>query len=83
MAQSNCLDFHWPGIYSMCLGELYTFGYVDSLYQHGVYANSMFWMWLVALPLSQAIFNNHLSLRTRIFVWNRGDDILRLPCPTI
>jgi hypothetical protein len=57
------------------LGSLYVLGralhiwYVDSLYQHGVYANSMFWTWLVALPLSQAIFNNHLKLRTRILLY--------------
>lgn len=54
------------------LGSLYVLGralhiwIVDSVYQHGVYANSMFWMWLVALPLGQAIFNNNLSLRIRI-----------------
>jgi len=57
------------------LGSIYVLGralhiwYVDSLYQHGVYANSMFWMWLVALPLSQAIFNDHLKLRTRILLY--------------
>ena len=57
------------------LGSFYVLGrtlhlwFVDSIYQHGVYANSMFWMWMVTLPLSQAIFNNHLSRRTRILLY--------------
>jgi hypothetical protein len=51
------------------LGRTLHLSFIDSLYQHGVYANSMFWMWLVTLPLSQAIFNNHLSLRTRILLY--------------
>lgn len=57
------------------LGTFYVFGralnlsFIDRLYAHGVYANSMFWMWLVALPLSQAIFNNHLQLRPRILLY--------------
>jgi hypothetical protein len=29
----------------------------------------MFWMWLIALPLSQAIFNSRLSLRVRILLY--------------
>jgi len=57
------------------LGAIYVVGrtlklpFIDSIYMHGVYANSMFWMWLVALPLSQAIFNKHLTLRTRIVLY--------------
>ena len=57
------------------LGSLYVLGrtlgitFVDRLYQIGLTANSMFWMWLIALPLSQAIFNNHLQLRTRILLF--------------
>lgn len=57
------------------LGMIYVIGralqltIIDRIYQSGVYANSMFWMWLVALPLSQAIFNNHLSLRTRLLLY--------------
>lgn len=57
------------------LGVIYVLGrtlhieVVDSIYAHGVYANSMFWMWLIALPLSQAIFNNHLKLRIRIVLY--------------
>lgn len=59
----------------IALGSFYALGrtlhlsFVDRLYQHGVYANSMFWMWLVTLPLSQAIFNNHLKPRTRILLY--------------
>lgn len=57
------------------LGFIYVVGrtlhisFIDILYQQGVYANSMFWMWMVALPLSQAVFNNHLTLRTRIMLY--------------
>lgn len=51
------------------LGRALNLSFIDRLYAHGVYANSMFWMWLVALPLSQAIFNNHLKLRTRILFY--------------
>ena len=59
----------------IALGSFYALGrtlhlsFIDRLYQHGVYANSMFWMWLVTLPLSQAIFNNHLKPRTRILLY--------------
>lgn len=51
------------------LGRALDLGIIDRIYQHGVYANSMFWMWMVTLPLSQAIFNNHLKLRTRILLY--------------
>lgn len=51
------------------LGRILHLDVVDRIYAHGVYANSMFWMWLVALPLSQAIYNNHLKFRTRIFLY--------------
>ena len=57
------------------LGSIYALGrtlqlwVVDSIFQHGVYANSMFWLWLIALPLSQAIFNKNLNLRTRILLY--------------
>lgn len=43
------------------LGRTLNLSYSDRFYQHGVVANSMFRMWLVALPLSQAIFNKHLK----------------------
>lgn len=51
------------------LGRTLRLDIIDRIYTHGVYANSMFWMWLVALPLGQAIFNNHLTLRTRILLY--------------
>jgi O-antigen ligase len=34
-------------------------------FQGGAVAGSLFWVWLVVLPLSQAIFNRELSLRWR------------------
>jgi len=57
------------------LGMVYVIGraleipLTDRIYQAGFYANSMFWMWLVALPLSQAMFNKLLSLRVRILLY--------------
>jgi hypothetical protein len=51
------------------LGRTLRLDIVDRLYAHGVYANSMFWMWLVALPLSQAIYNNHLTLRSKAVLY--------------
>ncbi|HKI53606.1 MAG TPA: O-antigen ligase family protein [Anaerolineales bacterium] len=51
------------------LGRTFNLSIVDTLYQHGVNSNSMFWMWLVILPLSQAIFNNHLKTRSRAFLY--------------
>ena len=43
--------------------------FFDNFYQYGATANSMFWMWLITLPLSQALFNNHLQPRTRILLY--------------
>lgn len=57
------------------LGYIYVMGRVvglpiiDRIYQHGVYANSIFWMLLICLPLSQAIFNDQLKLRARILIF--------------
>ncbi|GAB4458066.1 MAG: O-antigen ligase family protein [Anaerolineales bacterium] len=57
------------------LGFIYVLGrtlqleIIDRIYAHGVYANSMFWMWMVTLPLSQAIYNNHLSLRSKAVLY--------------
>ena len=51
------------------LGRTLQFPFINQLYQNGFYANSMFWMWMVALPLGQAIFNNHLTLRTRVLLY--------------
>jgi hypothetical protein len=57
------------------LGFIYVLGrtlhleVIDRIYAHGVYANSMFWMWMITLPLSQAIYNNHLTLRKRAVLY--------------
>jgi hypothetical protein len=51
------------------IGRALHLSFIDSLYAQGVYANSMFWMWLVALPLGQAIFNNNLTLRIRVLLY--------------
>lgn len=57
------------------LGVVYVLGrsleleIVDRIYARGVYANSMFWMWMVTLPLSQAIYNNHLSFRSKAVLY--------------
>jgi hypothetical protein len=57
------------------LGMIYVAGsavqlpIMDKIYQHGVYANSMFWMWLITLPLSQAMYNSQISLRFRLFLF--------------
>ena len=40
-------------------------GIVTSLYQRGVHSNSMFWIWLVALSFSQAVFNHRLRISLR------------------
>ncbi|MFZ5884089.1 MAG: O-antigen ligase family protein [Chloroflexota bacterium] len=51
------------------LGRTLQLDVVDRIYAHGVYANSMFWMWMVTLPLSQAIYNNHLSFRSKAVLY--------------
>lgn len=43
--------------------------FIDKVYSSGVYANSMFWTWLVAIPLSQAIFNHELKLNQRLVLF--------------
>jgi hypothetical protein len=53
------------------LGAIYMLGralgvsQIDVLYQRGFSANSMFWTWLIALSLSQAIFNDKLKFHIR------------------
>jgi hypothetical protein len=53
------------------LGAIYVFGrsvrfpYIDRIYDNGFTAGSMFWTWLVALTLGQAIFNTQLTIRIR------------------
>lgn len=39
------------------------------LFQNGATANSMFWLWIVALAMSQAMFNQHLDRVTRVLLW--------------
>jgi O-antigen ligase len=41
---------------------------IDRIYVRGFTAGSMFWVWLVALTLSQALFNSQLSTRMRVFL---------------
>jgi hypothetical protein len=52
------------------LGAVYVFGRlfrlpVDRIYQRGFTAGSMFWTWLVALSLSQLVFNSKLNIPIR------------------
>jgi hypothetical protein len=51
------------------LGRTLQLPFMDQIYQDGVTANSMFWTWLVALALSQAIFNNELKTRQRVLLY--------------
>jgi hypothetical protein len=51
------------------LGRTLRLDIVDKIFTHGVYANSMFWIWMVALPFGQAIYNNHLGLRNRVILY--------------
>ena len=53
------------------LGAIYLVGRalgisrMDTLYHRGFTANSMFWTWLIALSLSQALFNEKISSQVR------------------
>ena len=51
------------------LGRMVQLSVIDKIYAYSVYANSMFWTWLVALPLGQAIFNGKLSVRNRVILF--------------
>jgi len=57
------------------LGTIYVLGNAaeltifDKIYQKGVYANSMFWTWMVALCLGQALFNNDLKISRRAILY--------------
>lgn len=42
---------------------------IDKIYAHGVYANAMFWTWIVVIPLSQAIFNHDLKFKYRVVLY--------------
>lgn len=56
------------------LGAIYVLGNaanltaIDVIYQEGIYANSMFWMWMVTMTLGQVLFNDELSRRRRILI---------------
>ena len=73
LATANLVDMKWLKLIVWVfigLGALYVFGKalrlpVDSLYQLGYTANSMFWTWLVALSFSQAFLNEKLKKSTR------------------
>ncbi len=51
------------------LGRALELPFADKLFQHGFYANSMFWMMLIIIPLGQAIYNDQLSVRTRVVLF--------------
>jgi hypothetical protein len=51
------------------LGRALHISIIHRLYQRGFHANSMFWLWIITLPLGQAIFNKHLTLRVRILMY--------------
>jgi O-antigen ligase len=49
-------------------GRTVELGLIDRLYHPGFSAGSMFWTWLVALALSQAVFNSQLKQRFRLLL---------------
>lgn len=57
------------------LGAIYVLGNaanldaIDQVYQKGVYANSMFWTWMITIPLGQLLFNDEMRWRNRILVF--------------
>ena len=50
------------------LGRTARFSYIDQLYPYGLAAGSMFWVWLVTLTLSQAMYNTHLKIPIRVLL---------------
>lgn len=58
----------------LVLGSLYILGrnfpvlarYLRHIFQAGATTNSLFWVWLVVIPLSQAMINEHLRMGWRI-----------------
>jgi len=50
------------------LGRVAKISYIDQLYPYGLSNGSMFWTWLVALTLSQAMFNTQLKMRIRVLL---------------
>jgi hypothetical protein len=77
LAAHRFRDEKWLRIFTwvfISLGAIYVFGraialpYIDIWYNLGFTANSMFWTWLVAMTLSQAIFNTRLKTYTRLLL---------------
>jgi hypothetical protein len=54
-------------IYMLCRAA--NLAFIDLVYARGFTANSMFWTWMVALGLGQAIFNHDLTRRARIVLY--------------
>lgn len=54
------------GIYMV--GRAINIAAVDSIFDNGFIANSMFWTWLVAMAFSQVLLNNSLRLPMRILL---------------
>jgi len=50
------------------VGRAVGFSYIDQLYPYGLSNGSMFWTWLVALVLSQAMFNTQMKMRVRLLL---------------
>jgi hypothetical protein len=50
------------------LGRAARIGRIDDLYHWGFDSGSMFWTWLVALALGQAVFNKSLAVRYRLLL---------------
>jgi len=71
-------DVRWLQVFSWTfigLGTIYILfriahlSIIDRVFAHGVYANSMFWTWIVVIPLSQAIFNHELKPKIRMLLY--------------
>jgi hypothetical protein len=50
-------------------GRAVTWGRIDSIYQYGLTAGSLFWVWLVVLSFSQALLNTTLKMHWRILLF--------------
>ncbi|MEW6406081.1 MAG: hypothetical protein AB1649_30215 [Chloroflexota bacterium] len=50
------------------LGRAAQLTVIDQIYLYGFTAGSMFWVWLVALTLSQALFNTRLKKQIRVLL---------------
>jgi O-antigen ligase len=59
----------------IAIGTVYALGravelpFIDEIYLIPFTASSMFWTWLVALTLGQAIFNSHLKTQSRVLLF--------------